>query len=91
MTNNPESPTARSLKISVVCLAFTIAGYLVAFGISYMGGNSYARILIHGGGLSGADQISHGMSMCTGAIVGCLTGGFVSLARVLSPMPRQTH
>lgn len=52
MTNNTDSPTLRSLKISVVCLAFTVAGFLVAFGISYMGGNSYARILIHGGGFS---------------------------------------
>ena len=91
MTNNTDSPTLRSLKISVVCLAFTVAGFLVAFGISYMGGNSYARILIHGGGFSGTDQNSHGLFTCTGAIVGCLTGGFVSVARVLNPRPRQTH
>jgi hypothetical protein len=91
MTNNTESPILRSLKISVVCLVFTVAGYLVAFGISYMGGNSYARILISGGGFSGADQTSHGMFTCTGAIVGCLTGGFVSVARVLNRMTGQKH
>lgn len=91
MTNNTESPILRSLKISVVCLAFTAAGYLVAFGISYAGDNSYARILIHGGGFSGTDQTSHGMFTCTGAIVGCLIGGFVSVAHVLIPVTGQTH
>jgi hypothetical protein len=91
VTNNTESPTLRSLKISAVCLVLTVAGYLVAFGISYMGGNSYARILIHGGGFSGTDQTSHGMLTCTGAIVGCLTGGFVSVARVMISMTEKTH
>lgn len=86
MNNNTESPVLGSLKISFVCLAFTVAGYFVAFGISYFDGNSNARILIHGGGFSGTDQTSHDMFTCTGAIVGCLTGGFVSVARVVNSM-----
>jgi hypothetical protein len=83
MSNNTESPIVRSLKISVICLAFTVTGYLVAFGISYIGGNGYAKILIHGGGFSGTDQTSHHIFTGTSAIVGCLTGGFVSVASPL--------
>lgn len=51
-----------------------------------MVGNSYAGILIRGGGFSRIDQTTHGMFTCTGAFVGCLTGGFVSVARLMNAM-----
>jgi hypothetical protein len=87
MTANNQSPTKRSLKITAVCLAYTTAGYCIAFGLSYLRGNTYAKILIQGGGFFGADQTSHDVFVGAGAIVGCLIGGFVSVSHTHPSIP----
>lgn len=87
MTDINPTPMRQSLKTTTVCLAFTLAGYLAAFGLSHLCGNTYAQVLIQGGGFSGMDRTSHDIFVCTGAVVGCLIGGFVSTARRPSPMP----
>jgi hypothetical protein len=87
MTTNNQSPARRSLKVTAVCLAYTIAGYGIAFGLSYLGGNTYAKILVQDGGFFGADQTSHDVFVCSGAIVGCLIGGFVTVSHTRSSIP----
>jgi hypothetical protein len=86
MTNN-LSPAFLSLKITAVCLAYTVAGYFIAFGLSYLRGNSYTEVLIHGGGFFGPDQTSHDILVCAGSVVGCLIGGFVSVAVTITLLP----